>query len=122
MVPVSSLHPMQINTNGILSFGAPSSEFSSSSFPLNSRDARRGLTFNVIAPFWGDVDTTVEGSGRIWFRQTSSIEQLSQAKESILAHSLLYLDTDLSNFHPSLMVVVTWDHVGYYRSRFDKVD
>lgn len=112
---------MQINTNGILSFDAPSSVYSPQSFPLASATALYSQTYKIIAPFWGDVDTTNIGAGRIWYRQTTEKEQLSRAKEDIAKHSVLYPNVDIRSFNPTLMVVVTWDHVGYYHGHFEKV-
>ena len=112
---------MQVNTNGIISFGAPSTLYTARPFPLASQTALGQSTFKVIAPFWGDVDTTNEGSGEIWFRQSLDAEQLSRAKQDVLKHFLLYPDLDLRNFNPTVVVVVTWDHVGYYSGHFDKV-
>ena len=112
---------MQINTNGILSFDAPSTVYSSQSFPLASQNALYSQTYKVIAPFWGDVETTDVGAGRIWFRQTTNAEQLSRAKEDMVKHSLLYPNVDLRSFDPTMMVVVTWDHVGYFYGHFEKV-
>ena len=113
---------MQINTNGILSFDAPSSLFSSRAFPLPSLTALHGETFRVISPFWADVDTTSSGSGRVWFRQTNESNLLSRAKEDVAKHFLLYPDVNLGTFHPTAVVIVTWDHVGYYHGHFEKVD
>lgn len=113
---------MQVNTNGILSFGAPSYLYNTRLFPLASQTAPHGVTYRVIAPFWGDVDTTEPGSGRVWFRQTTDAAQLSRAKQEVMGHLLLYPDVDIKNFNPSVMVVVTWDHVGYFQGHSEKVD
>lgn len=113
---------MQVNTNGILSFNAPSRHFSRTPFPLASQTALHSDTYNIIAPFWGDVDTTNNESGRIWYRQTTDRRQLSQASRDVLQHFRLYPDVDLRNFNPLVMVVVTWDHVGYFQRQSDKVE
>ena len=76
----------------------------------------------MIAPFWGDVDNMNPGSGRIWYRQTiMNTTLLSRAKQNISEHFLLYPEVDLRGFKPSLLVVVTWDHVGYFEAHSDKV-
>ena len=112
-----------MNTNGLLSFDAPSSQYSQRPFPLVSQDAPlSGETFKVIAPFWGDVDNMDPGSGHIWYRQTTTdVALLSRAKQDIFEHSLLYPDVDLKKFNPSVVVAVTWDHVGYFERHSDKV-
>ena len=108
--------PLKVNTNGLLSFEAPSSQYSPHPFPLMSQNVHRGgETFKVIAPFWGDVDNTNPGSGRIWYRQTTTnATLLSRAKQNISEHFLLYPRVDVRDFNPSLLVIITWDHVGYY--------
>lgn len=72
-----------VNTNGLISFGAPFSDY-----PTQENHV---LGLPYIAPFWGDVDTRLDGegseSGGIW------------------------LDIDPA----SDVVTVTWDHVGVYR-------
>jgi hypothetical protein len=53
---------MYINTNGNLSFEGPYEAFSPVDFPSNE--------YQMIAPFWADVDTTV--SGDIWYKAIGS--------------------------------------------------
>jgi PKD repeat protein len=65
-----------INTNGNISFDAPYSDFTSVPFP----DA----TYSMIAPFWGDVDTSDPASGLVYYKVTS--------------HAL----------------IIKWDSVGYF--------
>lgn len=107
--------PLKVNTNGLLSFEAPSSQYYPQPFPLMSRYPHSKETFKVIAPFWGDVDNSNPGSGRIWYRQTTTnATLLSRAKQNISEHFLLYPKVDVRDFNPSLLVIITWDHVGYY--------
>ncbi|MGB3181233.1 MAG: nidogen-like domain-containing protein [Cyclobacteriaceae bacterium] len=51
-----------INTNGNITFDAPSPDYTSTGFP-SSRD--------MIAPFWADVDTRSPGSGKIYYKADS---------------------------------------------------
>lgn len=81
---------LYINNNGNISFVAPYYTFTPNSFP----DA----TYNMIAPFWGDVDT--RGSydslgnltglgGHVWYKVTPTA------------------------------LIVNWDHVGYFAYHTD---
>jgi len=75
-----------INNNGNISFTSPYSEFTASAFPVSG--------FNMIAPFWGDVDTRSTmgpDAGNVWYKLT-----------------------------PNALIVV-WDSVGYYAFHEDKV-
>jgi len=73
---------LYINNNGNISFSAAFSAFTAFTFPLNS--------FDMVAPFWGDVDTENPNSGLVYYKLTPT-----------------YL-------------IVQWDSVGYYSSRADK--
>lgn len=81
---------LYVNTNGNLSFGAPFAEYPTAQ-NLN-------VFQNVIAPFWADVDTRIDGegaeSGQIW------------------------LDLDVA----SNTVTVTWENVGSYRRDADQTN
>lgn len=64
----------------------------------------------MIAPFWGDVDTSGPSGGVISFRQSASRNELDKAQRDIReAYS------DASTFVPTLLFIVTWDHVGYFQ-------
>lgn len=65
-----------INNNGNISFQTPYSEFTPNAFPTAS--------FNMIAPFWGDVDTRSANGGQVWYKIT-----------------------------PTALIVI-WNEVGYY--------
>lgn len=71
-----------INNNGNISFISPYYTYTSDSFPSS--------IFNMIAPFWGDVDTRDSASGIVYYKIT-----------------------------PTAMIV-KWDNVGYYNSQSDK--
>ena len=67
----------------------------------------------IIAPYWADADATV-GSGRTYYRETSSSSQLAMAKSMINS-------AYCTNFNPRRVLIVTWYRLGYYRDHQDKV-
>jgi hypothetical protein len=73
-----------INNNGNISFVQGNEVYTADPFP----DAQ----YNMIAPFWGDVDTRDSLSGLVYFKVT-----------------------------PTAMIV-KWDHVGFYDTRSDLVN
>lgn len=75
---------LYINNNGNISFLQPYFTFTAFAFPDPS--------FNMIAPFWADVDTRSSNGGNVWYKMNP--------------HSL----------------VVVWDHVGYYSMMEDKLN
>ena len=75
---------LYINNNGNISFSQPYSTFTAYSFP--------DPTFNMIAPFWADVDTRSANGGNVWYK--------------LNPHSL----------------VIVWDHVGYFSMMEDKLN
>ncbi|MGZ4035398.1 MAG: nidogen-like domain-containing protein [Bacteroidia bacterium] len=79
-----SYNALFINNNGNVSFTAPYYTFTSDSFPSTS--------YNMIAPFWGDVDTRDSASGLVYYKIT-----------------------------PTAMIV-KWENVGYYSMMSDKMN
>lgn len=75
---------LYINNNGNISFLAPYNTFTANPFPDPS--------FNMIAPFWADVDTRSTNGGNVWYK--------------LNPHSL----------------VIVWDHVGYFNMMEDKLN
>lgn len=69
----------------------------------------------TIAPFVADVDTTPFSSGIVYYELSTTPSLLNQAKNQILQ---AYRD---DYFNPTLLVIATYDHVGYYQLRTDKV-
>lgn len=96
-----------MNNNGILSFGEGIGQFTPQSFPLG--DGRM-----IIAPYWGDVDTT--GTGRVWYRETSEASLLTRARSEVRAAFVGQM-----SFEPTMLFIATWDHVGYFNSHTDLV-
>jgi hypothetical protein len=80
----TSYDSLYINNNGNVSFDLPYSTFTANPFPDPS--------YNMIAPFWADVDTRSTNGGNVWYKLTP--------------HSL----------------VVVWDHVGYWNMMEDKLN
>jgi hypothetical protein len=75
---------LYINNNGNISFTTPYNTFTAFTFPDPS--------FNMIAPFWADVDTRSTNGGNVWYK--------------LNPHSL----------------VIVWDHVGYFSMMGDKLN
>lgn len=76
-----------INNNGNVSFTMPYSQYTANPFPDPS--------FQMIAPFWGDVDTrdfAVTGSDVVYYKMTPTA------------------------------LIVKWENVGYYNQHFDKLN
>jgi len=98
---------MQVNNNGIISFGNPFSQFNPSRFPRNTTDA-------LIAPFWADADTRSDGSGTVFYRETNESSLLQRASREIQ-------DGLSVSFSPSHLFIATWNSIGYYDRRTDRV-
>ena len=97
---------LQVYTNGIVSLGIPYFPSYIRPFPFK--------IYRIIAPFWDDVDT--RGTGKIFYRQTTDPNLLARASHQIQAGNLS-LSQNVTN-----LVIVTWDAVGYYPNRTDKVN
>ncbi|MEY5132344.1 MAG: putative signal peptide protein [Bacteroidota bacterium] len=72
----TSYDSIVINNNGNISFSSAYVNFTANPFP--------DPTYNMIAPFWGDVDTRSANGGNVWYKTT-----------------------------PDALIVI-WDHVGYF--------
>jgi len=95
---------MQVNNNGDISFDAPVSSFTPSSFPVAG--------FPLIAPYWADVDT--RGTGEVYFRETQDTAILIRARDDISrAFSI--------RFNPILVFIATWDRVGHFSRVTERV-
>ncbi len=73
---------LYINNNGNISFSGPNPVYSANPFP--------DPTYDMVAPFWGDVDTWDPGSGLVYYKVTATY------------------------------MIVQWDTVGYYDAYSDK--
>ena len=98
---------VQVNNNGIISFGNSFSQFNPTRFPRNATQA-------LIAPYWADADTSTNGSGTVFFRETTNPTLLQRASRDIQ-------DGLSVPFTPSYLLIATWDSIGYYFRRTDRV-
>ena len=98
---------MQVNDNGVISFGSPFNVWTPTSFPLGGTD-------KIIAPYWADVDA--RGTGNIYYRQTTDPSLLARATTEIRAIFSTSTNVSITN-----LLIATWDRVGYYNQRTDKV-
>ncbi len=78
------MNSVYINNNGNISFNSSYGTFSSIPFP--------SATYQMIAPFWADVDTRNLASGLVYYKVTPTA------------------------------LIVQWNHVGYYNSQVDLVN
>ena len=67
-----------------------------------------------MAPFWADVDTS--GTGDVWYRESNSPALLAKANKQIMDAFPLQ-----ARFTATRLLIATWDHVGYYNRKTDKV-
>ena len=103
-----NLYPsLQVNNNGDISFTRPVSTYTPQTFPLSGN-------LQLIAPDWADVDT--RGTGSVWYRETTDTQLLARARDEIRAAFI-----NQASFSPTSLFIATWDHVGYYSQRTDKV-
>ncbi|MCX6855567.1 MAG: cadherin-like beta sandwich domain-containing protein [Verrucomicrobia bacterium] len=104
-----------VNNNGNICFVRPISNntatgFNSATFPVLN------LT-PMIAPFWADVDTRHSSSGRVWYRVAQDSSTLSTIATTV-ANSF----PSHRGFTPTFAQIVTWDQVGYYSQKVDKLN
>ena len=78
------------------------------SFPL-------GMERKFVAPFWADVDTT--SAGEVWYRQSTDLDLLARATTQI-NNAFPLVRPQFSAVH---LFIVTWDRVGYFDNKMDKV-
>ena len=96
----------QVGDNGIISFSNSYNYWKPSPLPLN------GSSF--IAPYWADFD--LRGTGQISYRQTKNISLLARATHEIQTAFALTQNWIVTN-----LLIVTWNAVGYYNNKTDKV-
>ena len=97
----------QVNDNGVISFNSRYNVRTPLSLPLYG-------SYRIIAPYWADVDT--RGGGRIYYRQTSDPNLLSRAANEIRRGLTISENVTITN-----LLIATWDAVGYYYRKSDKV-
>ena len=74
--------------------------------PINGR--------SFIAPYWGDVD--LNGIGEVYYRQTASPVLLARVNNEIQTAFSNQQNVNITN-----LFIATWDTVGYYYRRTDRV-
>ncbi|XP_025048165.1 sushi, nidogen and EGF-like domain-containing protein 1 [Alligator sinensis] len=100
-------HTLYVNNNGLLSFGAPETQYTSDPFPLPDGRA-------LVAPFWADVDVRV--AGRVLYRQSRAPGILARATADVGA-AFPHLP-----FTAAWVFVATWDRVAFYGATVAKVN
>ena len=70
----------------------------------------------MIASFWADVD--IEGTGTVWFRDSTSTELLTRASTEI---GDAFPVQAANGFTATKLFIATWDHVGYFNTKTDLV-
>ena len=106
-----------VNTSDIAALLA-STPYTAQDFPLNSSNTiLSGVDWSaVVAPYWYDVDTRGNGSGRIYYKD------VTRGTDADLIGEIDSLATPhLCGFTSTWALIVTWDHVGYFSERSDKV-
>ena len=96
---------LQVKTDGVISLDSLYTPYIVNPFPLR-------LSY-MIAPFWDNVDT--RGTGKIFYRQTTDPTLLAKASIQIQAANLSVFQ-NITN-----LLIATWDAVGYYPRKTDKV-
>ena len=108
---------MQVRSNGIIEVGNNIDPMPRSF----QNDTFQNHNYTFIAPFYGDVHpegaTMPCGKGVVYFNvvttdPTAKDKAIKQIQEAFPEHD---------KFSPVYLVVATWDGVGYYREKTDKV-
>ena len=96
---------LQICNNGMISL------------ELNAQRCQLSLDIpnykTLIGPFISDVDTKPPGSGKVYYELSNSTSLLARARGEIVQ---TYRD---ENFDPTLLIIATYDHVGYFLQKTD---
>ena len=71
------------------------------------------MDYPVIAPFYADIDT--RGIGQVYWRASQQMEDRDRAANLV---SQYYSEAEC---RPREVVVVSWDQVGYFDMKTDKV-
>ena len=95
-----------MNENGLLSFLTEIPSYFNIEFPLD---------YPIIAILYSDVDC--RGSGTIWYRTENDANLLQKAKNEVQESF-----GSAQNFNPSELFIATWDQVGYFEEKTNKVN
>ena len=69
----------------------------------------------MLAPYWSATDN--RGTGEVFYRQTAEPTLLARASSEIREIFPMSQNVTITN-----LLIVTWDAVGYYFRRTDKVN
>lgn len=86
-----------VNDNGLLSFMTEISAYYNREFPL---------FYPIIAPMYSDVDTSKNGQGTIYYRETKEASLLDRASMDVFRHF-----SGGKNFRATGLFIVTWSDV-----------
>ena len=90
---------LQVGTNGLISFGAPITDFSPSLFPLEHDF--------IVAPFWSDVDIST-GVGQIRYE----VHTTSSVGSTFLSNVSQFIEEQTNtSFTGQWMLLVEWEEV-----------
>ncbi len=95
---------LQINANGVLSFG--------SAFPFPAPVSLPLSDHALVLPYWADVNLW-EGDSDVYFRQTTDSAILDDVTTDV--H---YGFNCSGDFQATWSLIVTWHNVSYYREDF----
>ena len=91
---------LQVSTNGFISVQDQETNFVPRPFPTTGR---------IIAPLWGDADTS-NGAGTIMYSTNTDSATLVMVQQSIAAAF-----PDQSAFSPIYAFIITWDRIWTHR-------
>ena len=69
-----------------------------------------------IAPFYGDVDT--RSAGTVWFTDPAATDSYIIDR---VAGDIRSAFENQAPFEPAYALIATWDNVGYFKEKSDKV-
>ncbi|XP_047498425.1 nidogen-like [Penaeus chinensis] len=95
-----------VNSNGFVSFLTEIPQFFNIQFPLE---------YPMIAPLYSDVDA--REAGEIWYRETSDPTTVSRVTRELREQF-----SSAKAFTPSGVFLVTWDGVGPFSQRKDRIN
>ena len=92
-----------ISSNGVISFNGGVTQYTPVAFPITNVPS--------ICPYWGDMD--FRSGGTVWYRIVTPGDPVENTKvRNVFAESII----------ATLNVVVTWDNVGYFSRKTDKLN
>ena len=93
---------LQVNANGIISFGNTISATTSGGSNFNTFSSPP-----IIVPFWNDIDVRVDGT--IFYRRDTDPNSINLANQAVRS-----LFPEFPEFDASLLFVATWDRVARF--------